>query len=163
MHAFFFFSLSLSPSATHGQIDQTKCSLSLSLSTRQTQKKKKERGSTKERCSVYRKSAFFGENFDRIFFIFLPYFRFFFLKEAENVSKHRLDDARVHRRVHIPGPLGGVLSDWCVLLFFFLSLKSRRARVYLRLASIGLCVHFGFLSLCRLLASFSFIDFERYR
>ena len=46
---------------------------------------------------------------------------------------------------------------------FFLSLKSRRARVYLRLASIGLCVHFGFLSLCRLLESFSFIDFERYR
>jgi len=65
MHAF------LSLSATHGQIDQTKCSRS--LSTRRTQKKKKERGSTKERRSLNHKSAFFGGNFDQ-FSSFFPHF-----------------------------------------------------------------------------------------
>ena len=118
--------LSLSLSLRFTRTDRSnKSALALSLSTNAEEEEEEgeeegARDSTKERCSLYHKrGVFLWGNLRAIEFS-----SNFFLKEAKKyVSKHRLDDARVHRRVHIPGPLGGVLSDWCVLFFFcFLSL-----------------------------------------
>jgi hypothetical protein len=94
--------------------------LSLSLSLDATNAEEEEGARFDERAllCLSQKRVFWGK-FRSNFLHFFALFPIYFFKEAENVSKHRLDDARVHRRVHIPGPLGGVLSDWCVLLFFF--------------------------------------------
>jgi len=151
------FSLSLRYTRT----DRSDKVLSLSLDATNAEEEEGARFDERAPLSQSQKRVFWGK-FRSIFFIFSPFFK---KKEKQKMSRSIVSTTLAYTGGYIFLVLLAVCLATGAFFFFLFSVLevASRARVYLRLASIDMCVRFGFFSLCRSLESFSFIDFERYR